>query len=280
MSRVPPDWPHADASHFLRAGALEWHVQTMGAEDAPVALLLHGTGAATHSFRDVMPLLAARYRVVALDLPGHGFTRGAMGAPTLPAVARAVAALAAVLAVRPALVVGHSAGAAVALRMVLDGLIVPARVVALSPALLPFPGIAQHLFPAMAKLLFVNPFAPHIFAQIARGPGTVERFLKRSTGSTIDAAGVRCYARLFASSDHCAGALAMMANWDLAPLGADLPNLPVPLLTVHGAADAAIPIASVREAMARMPGARLEELPGLGHLAHEEAATAVVDAIG
>ncbi len=273
------DWPNRDASRFVRSGVLEWHVQEMGPDDAPVALLLHGTGAATHSWRDIMPLLAARYRVVTIDLPGHGFTRGRLGAPTLPAVAKAVAGLAATLGVSPALLVGHSAGAAVALRMVLDGLLEPARAVALSPALLPFPGLAQHLFPAMAKLLFVNPFAPHIFAQIARRPGAVERFLKRSTGSTIDEAGVRAYAHLFGNSDHCAGALAMMANWDLGPLAADLPKLAVPLLAIHGDKDAAIPIASVREALARVPGARFEALAGLGHLAHEEAAATVVEMI-
>ncbi len=280
MIALPEDWPHRDTSRFVRAGTLEWHVQTMGHDDAPVALLLHGTGAATHSWRDLMPLLGARYRVIALDLPGHGFTRGSFRAPTLPAVAKAVAGLLAVLGVQPALLVGHSAGAAVALRIAIDGLTRPARVVALSPALLPFPGIAQHLFPAMAKLLFVNPFAPHIFAQIARQPGAVEGFLKRSTGSAIDAAGVACYARLFGSSDHCAGALAMMANWDLAPLAADLPTLAVPLLAIHGEKDAAIPAASAREAVAAVPGARFEMLAGLGHLAHEEAAGVVAGMVG
>ncbi len=280
MTVLPPDWPHRDASRFVRAGSLEWHVQEIGPADAPVALLLHGTGAATHSWRDLMPLLRARYRVVAIDLPGHGFTRGSFRGPSLPAVAKAVAGLLGMLDVQPALVVGHSAGAAVALRMTLDGMATPGRVVALSPALLPFPGIAQHLFPAMAKMLFVNPFAPHIFAQIARGPGTVEKFLKRSTGSVIDAAGVRCYAQLFGNSDHCAGALAMMAHWDLGPLATDLPKLAVPLLAIHGEKDAAIPVASVREAVAGVPGARFEMLSGLGHLAHEEAAEVVVGMMG
>jgi len=290
MNRLPPDWPHAEFSQFVRAGTLEWHVQIMG--EGPPILLLHGTGAATHSWRDLAPLLAGQlkgtvpfnsgeelkgtvpfnssYRVIACDLPGHGFTTGSLGRPSLPAVAKAVAGLMTALEVEPQLIVGHSAGAAVALRMALDGLVHPRAIIALSPALLPFPGVAQHLFPAMAKLLFVNPFAPHIFAQMARGDGVVARFLERSTGSKIDAAGIAQYARLFGDSKHCAGALAMMANWDLRTLKIDLPQLGLPLLVLHGEHDSAIPLAAAREATGLVPGATFEALAGLGHLAHEE----------
>ena len=124
-------------------------------------------------------------------------------------------------------------------------------------------------------MLFVNPFAPHIFAAMARGPGEAKGFLERSTGSTIDAAGVDFYRRLFATSDHCAGALTMMAAWDLESLARDLPRVRVPVLLVHGSDDAAIPLASVNEAAALIPASRVEVLPGLGHLAHEERPTEV-----
>lgn len=45
-----------------------------GPADAPVLLLLHGFPSSSHMFRDLMPLLADRYRVIAPDLPGFGFT--------------------------------------------------------------------------------------------------------------------------------------------------------------------------------------------------------------
>ena len=91
----------------------------------------------------------------------------------------------------------------------------PVPVVGLSPALMPFPGLAAQLFPAMAKMLFLNPFVPSLFARMARREGETARFLYRSTNSRIDGTGLRCYETLMGSSDHCAGALAMMANWDL-----------------------------------------------------------------
>ncbi|AHE55365.1 alpha/beta fold hydrolase BchO [Sphingomonas sanxanigenens] len=266
------NWPNRGFSRFIDSGQLRWHVQIMGAEGAPVLLLLHGTGAATHSWRALAPLLATRFRVLAPDLPGHGFTVGRpRGGLAMPAMARAVSDLMTVLGLDPAVLVGHSAGAAIAIRMTLDGRRAqPRAIVGLDAALLPFPGLAATLFPSMAKLLFVNPFAPHIFARMARVPGETARFLARSTGSRIDAAGAACYQQLLATPAHCSGAITMMANWDLLAFRRDLPRLDTPLLLLHGDVDTAIPIATAKEAIAMVPNGRLVPLPGLGHLAHEE----------
>lgn len=46
-----------------------------GPRDAPAVLLLHGFGASSHMFRDLIPQLASGYRVIAPDLPGFGLTR-------------------------------------------------------------------------------------------------------------------------------------------------------------------------------------------------------------
>ncbi len=45
-----------------------------GPADAPVVLLLHGFPTSGHMFRDLIPALADRYRVIAPDLPGFGNT--------------------------------------------------------------------------------------------------------------------------------------------------------------------------------------------------------------
>ena len=81
------DWPNREASRFVRAAGLMWHVQIMGA--GPVLLLAHGTGAATHSWRALAPLLAQHFTIVAPDLPGHGFTEAPGTARlSLPGMAR------------------------------------------------------------------------------------------------------------------------------------------------------------------------------------------------
>ena len=52
------DWPNRTASRFVSAAGIVWHVQVAG--EGPALLLLHGTGAATHSWAGVLPLLARR----------------------------------------------------------------------------------------------------------------------------------------------------------------------------------------------------------------------------
>lgn len=56
-------------------GPVEVFYREAGPTDAPVLLLLHGFPTASHMFRDLIPLLADRYRVVAPDLPGFGQTK-------------------------------------------------------------------------------------------------------------------------------------------------------------------------------------------------------------
>ena len=261
------DWPNRTASRFVRASGIEWHVQIMG--QGPALLLLHGTGAATHSWRGLAPLLARRFTVVASDLPGHGFTghlpRSQAG---LPGMARAVAGLLRTLDKRPNVVVGHSAGAAIAARMVLDRLVAPAALVSINGALLPLPGPGAVLFPAAARLLAATPVVPWIFSLQASNRDTVDRLLAR-TGSRIDAEGARLYARLLARPGHAAGTLRMMSQWDLQDLG--LSRLALPVMLVWGEEDGMVPPSHARRLHRLLPHARLAPLPGLGHLAHEEA---------
>jgi magnesium chelatase accessory protein len=262
------DWPNREHSRFLRAGGIDWHVQVAG--QGPVVLLLHGTASATHSWRDLLPLLARHATVVAPDLPGHGFTGMPMDQGlTLPGMARLVDALLASLGLRPELAVGHSAGAAVALRLALDGRIAPHAVVSLNGALTPLGDEHAAFFTRAARLLVGLPFVPKLFAWRAANPEVAARLL-RDTGSRIDARGVDLYARLFRRAGHLSGALRMMANWDLHPLLRDLPRLRAALLLVVGANDRTIPPSKAQRVRAALPGARIETLPGLGHLAHEE----------
>lgn len=262
------DWPLRETSRTVATRGLKWRVQEMG--DGPDLLLLHGTGASAHSWHRMMPALAKRYRVIAPDLPGHGFTRGRGPAGlTLPAMAGAVADLLDAMEAEPALVIGHSAGAAIALQWA-SARHAEAPIVGLSPAVMPFAGAAARLFPTMAKMLFVNPFVPRLFSRMARVPGETERFLARATQSRIDRTSLRCYERLLGNSRHCEGALEMMASWNLDQLKRALPAISNRVLLVHGGNDNAVPMTSVREAAARLSDARVEVLPGLGHLAHEE----------
>ena len=266
-------WPHREASRFVSAGGLRWHVQQMGPApaEAPTLLLIHGTGASTHSWRGVAPLLAEHGHVIAVDLPGHGFSTlpTTQQAMSLPGMARGLGALLAALKVAPQAVVGHSAGVAIGARLCLDGLASPRTLIGINAALLPLGGAAGRMFSPLAKLMALNSWAPRLFAWRASDAATVRRMIA-GTGSTIDAEGIALYARLMQSPGHVAAALAMMANWDLAPLARALPQLRPPLLLLTGSNDRTLPPAHAATVAALVPAARSVALPGLGHLAHEE----------
>jgi magnesium chelatase accessory protein len=269
VASLPRDWPNRDASRFVRAAGMQWHVQTMGA--GPVLLMAHGTGAATHSWRALAPLLAEHFSIVAPDLPGHGFSPAPPKARlTLPFMARAVADLCNAMAVRPAIVVGHSAGAAILARACLDGMMDPRALVSLNGALLPMFGLPGKIFSPLAKLIVGLPGLANMFLRHTGNRAVVEKLL-RETGSTIDAAGVDLYARLAANPAHAGAALNMMASWDLPPLVRDLPRLKPKLLLIVGDNDRSIAPADSEKVRGMVPGATLVRLPRLGHLAHEEA---------
>jgi magnesium chelatase accessory protein len=271
------DWPNREASRFVRAGGLEWHVQVAGS--GPEILLIHGTGASTHSWRDVLARLARTHTVVAPDLPGHGFTSSPSAEGySLPGMARGIGDLMAALDLRPVVAAGHSAGAAIVIRATLDGLMAPRAIVSLNGALLPFGSVIGKFFSPVAKLLVSAPGVSDLLSRRAEKTDRVARIL-RGTGSRIDATGLELYARLFRNPGHIAGALGMMANWDLRSLTRDLPRLRAPLFLVAGGEDTAIQPQQMFQAKAMLPSATTTYLRGLGHLAHEEDPEALSDFI-
>jgi magnesium chelatase accessory protein len=262
------DWPNRAQSRFVAAGGLRWHVQVMG--EGPPILLAHGTAAATHSWRALMPILARRFTVIAPDLPGHGFT----SAPpprglTLPGMAAALGDLLTVLGTSPVLAAGHSAGAAVLVRLALDGRIRPTAIAGLNAALMPIGREHTAFFTGAARMLAGLPFVPRAFAWLASDSGVAERLL-RDTGSRIEPRGVELYARLFRKPGHLRSALGMMAGWELKPLLRDLPRLAPQLVLVVGANDRTVQPGDAARVRAILPSTRIVTLPGLGHLAHEE----------
>jgi magnesium chelatase accessory protein len=263
-------WPNRAASRFVEAGGLLWHVQVGGS--GPVVLLVHGTGAATHSWRALVPLLTSRFTVVAPDLPGHGFTAmpPATRGVSLPGMAAGLRALLDALDLQPEVAVGHSAGAAILARMCLDGAIAPRVLISLNGALMPLLGVPGRIFSPLARLFSNSTFMPRLFAFHAGVDANVVPRLIRNTGSRLDAEGERLYRLVARSPRHVGAAFAMMANWDLRPLVRDLPKLTVPLVLAVGTDDRTIRPSDAARVRAVLAQARIVRLPGLGHLAHEE----------
>ena len=269
-------WPFSHVSEFPVVDGTRWHVQRLG--HGPELLLIHGAGAASHTWRGLIPLLAIHYRVIALDLPGHGFTASPADPHglSLPAMAGAVTTLLRHLGVSPALAVGHSAGAAILAHMSLHHAFRPTRLVSLNGALLPLHGWRGLIFAPLAKLSARGRLLARLYAWRAQDRSAVERVI-HSTGSHLDPEGVRLYQVLAADTDHVAATLGMMAQWDLEPLARRLPTLPVPLVLIAARGDIAVPPANAVAVHTRVQGSRLIELNRGGHLVHEESPELVSD---
>ena len=98
-----------------------------------------------------MPLLQHDIAATLVDLPGHGLTKISTGQrSSLTYMAQDLLTLCQTLQFQPDFIVGHSAGAALALEMSKS---LPLKgVVGLNPALSKFPGLAGVMFPMMAKM--------------------------------------------------------------------------------------------------------------------------------
>lgn len=270
------DWPHANLSRFVQASGVRWHLQQAGSQ-GPRVLMLHGTGASTHTWRDMFLPMAAQAQVLAIDLPGHGFSSLATGdGMSLPGMAKGIGSLLQQLNWSADAFLGHSAGAAIAAQMVLDQHLQPQMLMGINPAWLPLPGLAGVLFPPVAKLLALTPQIPQWFARQAASPGMVDKLLQ-STGSQLNETGKHLYARLVASPTHAQGALKMMAAWDLSAGEYKLRQLRCPVRMLVGDNDGTVAPRQSRQAMALLNNGQLENHIEYGHLLHEEAPHIAVD---
>lgn len=267
------EWPNSRAGRVVEAGGMSWYVQVAGS--GPVALLLHGTGAATHSWSGLLPRLARRLTVVAPDLPGHGFTNEPpRGGYSSASIRSRLEELLEAIGADPALLVGHSAGAAVAVRLARRREAVRG-VVGLAPSL----ALPDGQSPVSGPLRTVASSVPAAAAAalLARTP-LLDRTLA-STGSRLPPEQLRRYRRLSSTVRHCRAALSMMADWDPEAVQRDLAELRVPALMLAGERDAWIPPEAVRASAGPCSTARVETVPETGHLLHEESPAAIASRV-
>lgn len=275
FDRIPPDWPYRDRARRIASPPHDWCVIDAG--EGPTLLLLHGAGGSGHSFRKLIPFLTPRYRVIVPDLPGQGFTRsGARGRYGIDPMAEDIVALCRKLDLSPLAVIGHSAGAALALR--LSDFLPLKGIIGINAALGAFEGAAGVLFPLLARVLAVTPFIPHVVARLWGHAATVNRLLE-STGSRLDAEGQAQYLTLVRDAAHVDGTLGMMAQWRVDDLMAQPRPAATPALLIASTGDMAVPARVSRDAARLLKSAQYAELPAFGHLVHEEAPEAVAELI-
>ncbi|MES3033643.1 MAG: alpha/beta fold hydrolase BchO [Gemmatimonadota bacterium] len=274
---IPATWPNRLASRAVMAGGVRWHVQRAGR--GPTVVLLHGTAGATHTWRTVLPLLAPVADVIAIDLPGHGFTTGATPEQlSLAGMTTAVRTLLETLDVRPLLGVGHSAGAAVLLQLAASSHpVAPRSIIGVNSALVSINALGQFLLPASRALLELDPVRAGIAALMRNG--MLARTLLRSAGTPLDAAQEARYVALLTDAARVGSVLRMMSAWDLPALQATFPRIGIPVTLVHSRNEPWVPYDELMAATRALPMRSVIDMTPAGHLIPDEKPAALADVI-
>ena len=236
---IPKWWPNRSNSEFIKSENYNWHIQKFGSTGKKL-LLIHGTGASSHSWYPLIENLNLDFETLCLDLPGHGFTRAfAKQNKQLVTIVDQISFLLRKLDFYPNIIIGHSAGAAVAYELAKKIETEPSTV-AINAAFGQFSGLAGLAFPYFAKLA-ASTTIPARFLNLLASKEEIVRKLLASTGSAIPEQQIKCYQYLFSNPDHVDGTLQLMADWDLGNFLDRLPEETSPIHFLVGDKDKTVP---------------------------------------
>ncbi len=275
-----PDLPRAElenrygssASRFLvHKNGTRIHFRDQGPHDAPVLVLLHGSNASLHTWLPWVQRLDTKYRMISLDLPGHGLTGATSdGDYTRAGHVRFLHQFAHQLGLKKFALAGHSMGGAVALHF---AAYYPDRVSHLilvdAAGLPPGPENSEPLGFKLARLPVLNRlmrtitprslFSEGLHSSISQKQIITDRMITR-------------YWELARLEGSRAATLQRFQLHDPSFTKDDLAKIKAPTLILWGAEDKLIPTSAAHQFAAAIAGARLILYPNTGHLPHEEQA--------
>ena len=247
---------------FITIRGMTAHVQQAGPPGAPALVLLHSLGANLHVWDDQAAVLATSFRVIRLDMRGHGLTSITPGPYTIEGLADDVLAALDALGVAQAHVAGLSIGGLIAQAVAHRApdralsLVLCDTALAIPPANLWTERAATIRSHGMASLI----------------DGIMARWITPANAATPVADGMRAMLAATSAEGYAACAEAI-GSW------AGVSGLTVPTLVVVGAMDVSTPPAAAAALAAAIPGAVLTEIPDAAHIAPMEKAAGVTQAM-
>lgn len=279
----PPDRLGKTDSRFVEVNGIKVHYKMYGAGE-PVIILMHGFGAYSFSFDPVIRQLSEYGTVIAFDRPAFGFTErpilDAWEGPnpyTNEFASDLTVGLMDALGVDKAILVGHSAGGAVA---ILTYYRHPERVSALilEDAAV-YGGGAPWYIGLFLWLPQVQRLGPLLVRGIAGDSGISAIYLAWHDDSKITPDTIEGYRRPL-----------MAEGWDYAlwqftlasgrsDLKSNLSKISVPVLVITGSEDKIVPPANAARLAEDILGSTLVVIPDCGHIPHEETPQEFLDAV-
>ncbi len=259
--------------NFVEVGGEKIYIDDRG--DGPPVVLIHGFGASGKSWRRVAPgLLKRGYRVLAIDLPGHGFSDKYAGDYSIKAVGRKVFAVLDKKGVTRPHIVAHSWGTAVALSM---AQLKPKRVRSLSllssfayeEQLPPF--LVWARAPGMGEFLFTFIWDQRLDDRLTYAFYDADRFAHPDAADEAKA--------LFKRPGALAAALAVVRGIDFSEMEKRYEKMRAPVLIISGKQDRVTRLPAARRLHADLPDSRHVVLPRCGHMPLIEHPTKVLRAL-
>ena len=270
-----------NASRYLDLpSGLHVHYRDQGNPRGPVLVLVHGFSASLHTWEPWIQQLGGHYRIITLDLPGHGLTRAPKDyKASTAACVDVVADTTADLGVTSFVLAGNSMGGGVAWSFALRH---PDRLKGL--VLVDSAGWPHEQAGAKSPLVFKllrYPVARAIMRDIDTSSliasGLKSAFVDQSL---VTDPMVQRYVDLGRAAGHRDILLALQTSrvpMSPAQTTALLNTIKVPTLVMHGDQDALIPVEDGRALAAAIPGAKLIIYPGVGHVPMEQIANKSAD---
>jgi 3-oxoadipate enol-lactonase len=242
----------------LRLETVELYYEALG--QGPPLLFIHGLGASTDTWTFQKDVFASEYRVIAVDLRGHGRSSKPPGPYSIRQMAEDAAALLAALACGPACVVGHSLGGAVAVELALRS---PDQVRALvlvnSAPAIPRGTLLESLKLALAWRM--REWIVRLRGMHALGAVLSRRLFPRPGQAELR----RAMVEQWAANDKRAYLAALKALWRWPGVADRLATLHCPALVIAAEHDYT-PVSFKQAYVARMPRTEIVVIPDSRHM--------------
>ena len=262
----------SETSFFYRlpSGA-EAHIRDEGDRDGPPLILIHGSNASLHTWEPWVKELGDSYRLISIDLPGHGLTGVTLEDDyTIDAMARFIKEIVDLFALDKVTLAGNSMGGNVALKFALDH---PKHVTAL--VLVSSGGMQRDAEdePVGAFKLASNPNIRGLMRYVT------PRFIIGSTlrasvyapdGFVTDEMVTRYWELLRMTGSRDASIKRFAAYATRGPLEPLLPTINAPALILWGVHDRIIPVKQGIRMSTVLRNSNIKIYNDAGHLAHEE----------